>query len=53
MARAWDRKDWREFGALPAVIAVMHIVAFCSLALLIAPHHYHVGAPGLRRRARA
>jgi nickel/cobalt transporter (NiCoT) family protein len=43
MARAWDRKDWREFGALVAAIAVLHIVGFGSLALLIAPNHYHVG----------
>ncbi|MDH6243675.1 HoxN/HupN/NixA family nickel/cobalt transporter [Mycobacterium sp. OTB74] len=44
MVRAWDRKDWREFGALMTVIAVLHIVGFGSLVLLIAPHHYQVGA---------
>src|SRR6516165_7225019 len=43
MARAWDRKDWREFGALVTVIAVLHIIGFGSLVLLIAPHHYQVG----------
>jgi len=43
MARAWDRKDWREFGALVAVIALLHIIGFGSLVLLIAPNQYHVG----------
>lgn len=40
---AWDRRDWREFGALATAVAVLHIIGFGSLVLLIAPHHYQVG----------
>jgi high-affinity nickel-transport protein len=43
MARAWDRKDWREFGALATAIVALHVIGFGSLALLVAPNHYHVG----------
>lgn len=43
LIRAWDRRDWWEFGALAGAIALLHIVGFGSLILLVAPHHYHVG----------
>ncbi|MGB8408163.1 MAG: HoxN/HupN/NixA family nickel/cobalt transporter [Mycobacterium sp.] len=43
MTKAWDRKDWREFAALAAAVALLHIVGFGSLLLLIAPNHYQVG----------
>jgi nickel/cobalt transporter (NiCoT) family protein len=43
LTQAWDRKDWREFWALAAAIATLHIIGFGSLVLLVAPHHYQVG----------
>ena len=43
VAQAWDRRDWREFGALAAAIVALHVVGFGSLVLLVAPHHYQVG----------
>jgi nickel/cobalt transporter (NiCoT) family protein len=39
----WDRRDRIEIGALLGVIALMHLVGFTTLALVIAPHHYHSG----------
>ena len=39
----WRRPDWYRFGALLAVIAVMHVAAFGILAVLVAPRHYAVG----------
>jgi high-affinity nickel-transport protein len=39
----WRRPDWLRFGALLAVIAAMHALAFGILATLVAPHHYTVG----------
>ncbi|WP_418005820.1 HoxN/HupN/NixA family nickel/cobalt transporter [Mycobacterium sp. PDNC021] len=43
MVRSWNRKDWREFGALAAAIAALHIIGFGSLLVLVAPNHYQVG----------
>jgi len=43
MSRSWDRKDWREFGALATAIVALHVIGFGSLVLLVAPNHYQVG----------
>lgn len=43
LVRSWNRRDWREFGALAGAILVLHLLGFGSLFLLIEPHHYQVG----------
>ncbi len=43
LVRSWNRRDWWEFGALAAAIAILHLAGFGSLLLLVAPHHYQVG----------
>jgi nickel/cobalt transporter (NiCoT) family protein len=44
LVRSWDRRDWLEVAALAAAIASLHLVGFGALVMIIAPHHYQVGA---------
>jgi len=44
LVRSWDRRDWLEVSVLVAAIALLHLVGFGALVMIIAPHHYHVGA---------
>ncbi|MFF1742312.1 Nickel transporter NicT [Streptomyces mirabilis] len=39
----WERRDWLRTGALLAVIAALHVVAFMILIAMVAPNHYTVG----------
>ncbi|WP_371483807.1 HoxN/HupN/NixA family nickel/cobalt transporter [Kitasatospora sp. NBC_00315] len=39
----WERRDTIRTGGLLAAIAAMHVVAFGTLFLLVAPNHYAVG----------
>ncbi|RAJ34582.1 high-affinity nickel-transport protein [Kitasatospora sp. SolWspMP-SS2h] len=39
----WQRGDTVRTAALLGVIAALHVVAFGTLLLLVAPHHYAVG----------
>ncbi len=41
---SWDRRDWLEVSVLFGAIAALHAVGFAALVLLVAPHHYRVGA---------
>ena len=43
VAQSWTRRDWWQFAALVAAIAILHLVGFVSLVVLVAPHHYQVG----------
>ena len=43
MVRSWTRRDWWQFAALVAAVAVLHLIGFGTLLVLIAPHHYQVG----------
>jgi nickel/cobalt transporter (NiCoT) family protein len=43
LTSTWDRRDRIGVGVLLGVIVVMHIVGFATLALVIAPRHYHTG----------
>lgn len=43
LVRAWNRRDWWEFGALVAAVAALHLIGWGSLMFLVAPHHYQVG----------
>jgi high-affinity nickel-transport protein len=40
----WDRRDWRQSGALLGVIALMHVVGFVVLLGFVAPHQYRLGS---------
>jgi high-affinity nickel-transport protein len=40
----WDRRDWRQSGALLGVIALMHVVGFVVLLAFVAPHQYRLGS---------
>jgi nickel/cobalt transporter (NiCoT) family protein len=44
LIRSWNRRDWLEVGVLAAAIALLHLVGFGALVIIIAPHHYQVGA---------
>ena len=44
VVRSWNRRDWLEVAALAAAIALLHLVGFGTLVMIIAPHHYQVGA---------
>ena len=41
---SWNRRDWRDVAGVLGVIALLHVVGFGALVLLVAPHHYQVGA---------
>ncbi|MFC6594521.1 HoxN/HupN/NixA family nickel/cobalt transporter [Kitasatospora paranensis] len=42
-AYRWGREDTLRTAGLMAVILALHVVAFGTLFLLVAPHHYTVG----------
>jgi nickel/cobalt transporter (NiCoT) family protein len=44
LIRSWNRRDWAQVGVLFTVIALLHLVGFGALVMLVAPHHYQVGA---------
>src|SRR6201997_5233802 len=44
LIRSCNRRDRVEVAVLAAAIALLHLVGFGALVMIIAPHHYHVGA---------
>ena len=44
LMRSWNRRDWLEVAVLAAAIALLHLAGFGALLMIIAPHHYQVGA---------
>ncbi|MBV8348780.1 MAG: HoxN/HupN/NixA family nickel/cobalt transporter [Mycolicibacterium sp.] len=44
LIRSWNRRDWLEVGVLAAAIALLHLIGFGALVMIVAPHHYQVGA---------
>ena len=44
LIRSWNRRDWVEVAMLAGTIALLHVVGFGALVMIIAPHHYQVGA---------
>ena len=44
LINSWSRRDWLQISALFGAIASLHAIGFVSLVMLVAPHHYHVGA---------
>lgn len=40
----WDRRDWRQSGALLGGIALIHVVGFVVLLGFVAPHQYRLGS---------
>ncbi len=42
-ASRFEHRDWLRTGALLAVIAALHVLAFTILVMMVAPHHYTVG----------
>lgn len=41
---SWTRRDWVQVWALFGVVAVLHVIGFGTLALLVLPERYQVGA---------
>ena len=41
---SWTRRDWVQVWALFGVVAVLHVIGFGTLAVLVVPEHYQVGA---------
>jgi nickel/cobalt transporter (NiCoT) family protein len=39
--------EWRRAGVLAAVVLGLHVVGFGLLVLVVAPHHYDLGASGV------
>jgi len=44
LVRSWNRRDRVEVALLAAVIALLHLFGFGALVMIVAPHHYQVGA---------
>src|SRR5215472_7911713 len=40
------RREWRTVVAMGGAVAGLHIIGFSILILLVAPHHYRLGASG-------
>ncbi|HEY3765042.1 MAG TPA: HoxN/HupN/NixA family nickel/cobalt transporter [Gaiellales bacterium] len=38
--------QWRSLGAMTAIVAGLHVVGFFLLFVVVAPHHYRMGASG-------
>ncbi|MCW3064503.1 MAG: high-affinity nickel-transporter [Solirubrobacterales bacterium] len=41
-----ERGQWRTVAAMAAVVIGLHVVGFFLLVVLVAPHHYRLGASG-------
>ena len=44
--RALDRREWMSLGAMTAVVLGLHVIGWLVLTVVVAPHHYRLGADG-------
>ena len=45
--RSLSRGEWTAIGAMAAVVIALHVVGWVTLAAIVAPQHYAVGASGV------
>jgi high-affinity nickel-transport protein len=46
MTRALTRPEWRAVAGMAGAVIGLHVIGFYILVVLVAPHHYRLGASG-------
>src|ERR1700709_1540782 len=44
--RSLGRSEWVAIGAMSTVVVALHVAGWVTLAAVVVPHHYEVGASG-------